>query len=345
MLERTVLATQQLKSEAAIAATPSAPASITTGTVAPEKKRLIASLMEKAVQRTEYGSGSCRSLRFSDMPSAELVYSLYTTLATSRPTLPPFGGLKIGREHGVVLIPRKNGEPEGGPPPRWLQLTEFEILCWGLAIAGAIFVQRGEVSGSFSFDLEHDFMSKARKDTPEANAGEKFCLCAGKLSLFMEVARDMRRFCEGDGREGSGASNYQTQELVKSFYTRLNEALRESAKNVTLNQAVKSLYEAGGTERLFMLGPDRPQGDNKRRRPDPGPAASSKGRGRGGGGRGRGRGGDGKKRAIDQGDRNSEGKHFKTFCKQHRLCIDYQYGSCKKEAGQCQFLHKLVKDF
>ena len=341
---RTTLATQQLKSEAAITTAPSAPASNATGAVAPEKKRYFVSLMEKAVQRTEYGSGSCRPLRVSDMPSSDLVHSLYLSLATTRPSLPPFGSLKIGREHGVVLIPRKNNEPEGGPPPRFLQLTEFEILCWALAIAGAIFVQRGEISGSFSYDLASDFMSKAQKDTPEANAGEKMCLCAGKLSLFMEVARDMRRYCEADGREGAGATNYQTQELVKSFYTRLNSALSESANNVTLNQAVKSLYEAGGTDRLFMLGPDRPQGDFKRRRPDPGPAASSKGRGRGGGGRGRGRGGDGKKRAFDQGDRSSEGKHFKSFCKQHKLCIDFQSGTCKKEAGQCQFLHKLVKD-
>ena len=107
---------------------------------------------------------------------------------------------------------------------------------------------------------------------------------------------------------------------------------------------MRSLYEAGGTDRLFVLGPDRPQGDLKRRRPDPGPAASSKGRGRGGGGRGRGRGGDGKKRASDQGDKSSEGNVFKTLCKKYKLCIDYQSGKCNKEAGQCRFSHKLVKD-
>ena len=67
---------------------------------------------------------------------------------------------KIGREHsGAVLIPRKNGEPEGGPPPRCLQLMEFDVLCWALAIAGAIFVSQGEQPGSFKYTLLVPFIN------------------------------------------------------------------------------------------------------------------------------------------------------------------------------------------
>ena len=136
---RTIMATRQLNAAAAVTAPAPAPAATTTTSVTPERRQHFISLVEKAVARTEYGSGSCRSIRAVDMPSTDLLYQLYTSLATARPALPAFGSLKIGREHsGSVLIPRKNGEPEGGMPSRSLQLAEFELLCWALAIAGVV---------------------------------------------------------------------------------------------------------------------------------------------------------------------------------------------------------------
>ena len=112
--------------------------------------------------------------------------------------------LKIGREaQGRVLLPRnKHGEREGGLPARYMQLAEFDILCWALAIAGSIFVSQGEQPGSFVYDSLVDFIGRSRPDTPEHAAGAKHCLCAGKLSLLLEVSRDMRRACEGDDNQG-----------------------------------------------------------------------------------------------------------------------------------------------
>ena len=349
---RTALATRQLTAEATVTAASPAPASNVTHTVTPERRQYFIGLVEKAVARTEYGSGSCRAIRAVDMPSTDLLYQIYTSLATARPALPAWGSLKIGREHsGAVLIPRKNGEPEGGPPPRCLQLMEFDVLCWALAITGAIFVSQGEQPGSFKYTLLADFLSRAAKDTPEYNAGAKACLVAGKLSLFQEVARDMRRFCEGDGREG--ATNYQTQALIKSFYARLSSALRENSTTVTLNQAVISLYEVGGADRLFELRPDQSKRDGKRTRQEAtgggsaggsGGAGSSAQRSRNSGGRGGGRGGDGKKPAPKAGGKTADEAQaaFFALCKHHNLCSHFQFGRCKKE--DCKFLHKLAKD-
>ena len=147
----------------------------------PERRQFFIGLVEKAVARTEHGSGSCRAIRAVDMPSTDLLYHIYTSLATARPALPAWGTLKIGREHsGTVLIPRKNGEPEGRVPTRCLQLAEFDILCWALAIAGSIFVSQGEQPGSFVYDNLVDFIGRSRPDTPEHAAVAKHCLCAGK---------------------------------------------------------------------------------------------------------------------------------------------------------------------
>ena len=344
---RTIMATRQLNAAAAVTAPAPAPAATTTTSVTPERRQHFISLVEKAVARTEYGSGSCRSIRAVDMPSTDLLYQLYTSLATARPALPAFGTLKIGREHsGSVLIPRKNGEPEGGIPSRSLQLAEFELLCWALAITGAIFVAQGEVPGSFVYDVRSDYISRAEKDTPEANAGAKMCLCAGKLSLFQEVARDMRRFCECDGRDG--ATNFQTQALIKTVYSRLSAAFRENSATVTLNQAIISLYEAGGADRLFELRPDQTKKDGKRPRYEApggggaGGASSSNHRNRDSGSRGGGR--DEKKRAPKSDNKvvnEGQAKYF-ALIKEHKLCSRFQFGKCTRD--NCPFVHKLVKD-
>ena len=305
------------------------------------------------MQRINLGSGSCRPIRAVDMPSTELLYQLFFTLGAARPGLPALNTLKIGREaQGRVLLPRnKSGEREGGLPARYMQLAEFDILCWALAIAGSIFVSQGEQPGSFVYDNLVDFIGRSRPDTPEHAAGAKHCLCAGKLSLLLEVSRDMRRACEGDGRDG--ATNYQTQELIKDFYSRLSGALCDSNVYVTLNQAVLSLYQAGGAQRLFSFLPLAPQRGDKRPRQESndggggggGTSASHQHKRRDGGRGTGGRGGGGKQRAPkkeEKGKKTEAQEAFYKLCRDHKLCINFQSGKCQKD--DCPFTHKLLAE-
>ena len=348
---RTVLQTHQLGAETAVSAASPAPAPGAVATVAPERKQHFLNLVEKAVQRINLSSGSCRPIRTVDMPSTELLYQLFFTLGAARPGLPAFTTLKIGREaQGKVLIPRdKHGEREGGVPARYLQLAEFDILCWALAIAGSIFVSQGEQPGSFVYDNVADFIGRARPDTPEKAAGAKSCLCAGKLSLLLEVSRDMRRACEGDGRDG--ATNLQTQELIKEFYSRLGGALCDSNVYITLNQAILSLYQAGGAQRLFSFLPLAPQRGDKRPRHESndggggggGTSASHQHKRREGGRGASGRGGGGKQHAPKKEEkpkRTEAQEAFYKLCRQSNVCINFQSGKCQKE--DCKFAHKLL---
>jgi hypothetical protein len=333
--------------EATVPTASPASAAAATATVTPERRMQFLLLVDKAVMRTNAGQGACCALRASDMPSNELLHQLYFTLGTTRPSLPPQNKLKIGREEaGAVLIPRnKSGEPEGGVPPRHLQLAEFDVLCWALALAGSIFTQKGEVPGAFTFD-KVDYVCKVRPDTSEAAAGEKYVLSAGKLSLFMEVSRDMRRACEGESRDGASAT--QTQALIAEFYTRLSRALAAGPKKPTLNQAVLSLYEAGGVQRLFAIAPEPHPGKRARQETagGGGGGGNTSSRGRGGGGRGGGRGGGGKPHSSKKEDKKGTGAEataaFFDACKQHGLCSNFQLGKCKRD--DCRYTHKLLKD-
>ena len=247
-----------------------------------------------------------------------------------------------------MLIPlNKNGDPEGGVPPRHLQLAEFDVLCWALALAGSIFTQKGEIPGAFTFDHSVDYVCRVKPDTPEAAAGEKYVLSAGKLSLFMQVSRDMRRACEGESREGASAA--QTRSLIAEFYTRLSRALTAGPKKPTLNQAVLSLYEVGGVQRLFSL-PSEPH-PGKRSRQEitggGGGGGDTSSRGRGGGGRGGGRGGGGKSHSSKKEKEKDAGSEaavaLSDLCKPHGLCFQYQIGKCTR-GDECRYIHKLLKD-
>ena len=337
--------------------TAASPASATSAhaSVTPERKMQFLALVNKAVMRTHAGQGACCAIRSSDMPSTELLHQLYFHLGTSRPSLPPQSKLKISREEaGKVIIPlNKNGEYEGGGvPPRHLQLVEFDVLCWALALAGSIFTQKGEVPGAFTFDHSVDYVCRVKPDTPEAAAGEKYVLSAGKLSLFMQVSRDMRRACEGESREGASAA--QTRALILEFYTRLSRALTDGAQKPTLNQAVLSLYEVGGVQRLFSL-PSEPHPGKRSRQEITGGGGgggdtSSRGRGgggRGGGGRGGGRGGGGKSHSSKKEKEKDAGSEaavaLSDLCKPHGLCFQYQLGKCTR-GDECRYTHKLLKD-
>ena len=345
---RTHLQTHALDAAVPTAASPSS-ATSAHASVTPERKMQFLALVDKAVMRTHAGQGACCAIRSSDMPSTELLHQLYFHLGTSRPSLPPQNKLKIGREEaGKVIIPlNKNGEFEGGVPPRHLQLAEFDVLCWALALAGSIFTQKGEVPGAFTFDHSVDYVCRVKPDTPEAAAGEKYVLSAGKLSLFMQVSRDMRRACEGESREGASAA--QTRALILEFYTRLSRALTDGAQKPTLNQAVLSLYEVGGVQRLFSL-PSEPH-PGKRSRQEitggGGGGGDTSSRGRGGGGRGGGRGGGGKshssKKEKEKGTGSEASAAFSDLCKQHGLCFHFQLGKCNR-GDECRFTHKLLKD-
>ena len=206
-------------------------------------------------------------------PLLESIEDIFKSLASERPSLPPFdtiraGFLRVGRPY----IPRdRDGgfkapfekPPSAKEPTRSLILREKSAALEALGIAGSVdsthpaFQHFHWATCDQFCEVEPTSRKKAAApgdDPPDTSEGTKlYTVC--QMPIIRELDRRIDAACCDPDDQGKTASSYQTRKMVIELWNDISAAMTEGSRVRTLTQAIGRLESRRGGD-MFKLPTD-----------------------------------------------------------------------------------------